>query len=269
MRLSVTVLFTAAALTLNLPLRAQGWPAAGQKTSQETCSANNFHSDGLVSYAESRQQRVASASENYINPGVNGSIKVHGWQNGEVLVTACLQTAAESQGDAEALAKQVTIVKGPGAIEPEGPATDSQHYWGVSYEVWLPNSSNVKMDAHNGSIAVDGLRGQIHFHTLNGSIKLSGVGGATTNGSITVDLVGSGWNGNGLKVETTNGSVRLNLPQNFSARVEASTVNGSLRTDFPITVSGEIRHDLSFVLGSGGPDVAVHTVNGSVHIGRI
>jgi DUF4097 and DUF4098 domain-containing protein YvlB len=62
--------------------------------------------------------------------------------------------------------------------------------------------------------------------------------------------------------------VRLNLPENFSARVEASTVNGRIHVDFPVTVSGEIGKNMSFQLGSGGPTIHASTVNGSVHIGH-
>ncbi|HEY3939770.1 MAG TPA: hypothetical protein VGL97_20220 [Bryobacteraceae bacterium] len=238
-----------------------------------SCSANNFHSDGLVSYAETREQRLPSGSENYINPGQNGSIRVHGWSNQDVRVRACIQAAAPSEEEARTLASQVAITKGIGAIEPDGPANFSdRRWWSVSYEVWVPASSNLKMDANNGSIALDGVQGHIQVHTQNGSLRFSQVGGdvngATTNGSVTVDLAGSGWSGDGLHLQTTNGSVNLNVPANFSARVEASTVNGHIKTDFPVTVSGEIERSLSFVLGSGGSTIEARTVNGSVHIGR-
>ena len=116
------------------------------------------------------------------------------------------------------------------------------------------------------------MRGQIRFHTQNGSVHLADVGGdvdgSTTNGSLHIDLSGTAWNGSGLRAETTNGSVNLDLPENYSARVEASTVNGRVKVDFPVTISGEIGKDMSFQLGNGGPTIQAKTVNGSVHIGR-
>ncbi|MGH9697373.1 MAG: DUF4097 family beta strand repeat-containing protein [Bryobacteraceae bacterium] len=238
----------------------------------EACSANNFHSDGLTSYAQTREQRLPAVSENYINPGANGSIRVHGWAGGGVRVKACIQAAARSEGEAQALASQVAIAEGAGMIRASGPSRHDDSWWSVSYEVWVPNAANVKMEANNGSIAVDRVSGQIRFHTQNGSVRLSDVGGdvdgATTNGSVTVELAGAGWNGSGLRVTTTNGSVKLNLPESFSARVEVSTVNGRVQTDFPVTVSGEIQKNMSFVLGSGGATIEARTVNGSVRIGR-
>jgi DUF4097 and DUF4098 domain-containing protein YvlB len=164
------------------------------------------------------------------------------------------------------------ITRGAGMIEPTGPSKHHGSYWGVSYEVWVPNAANLNLKANNGSIAVEGTHGQIRFQTVNGSVHLAEVAGdvdgATTNGSLTIDLAGTGWSGTGLRAETTNGSVRLNLPQNFSARVQASTVNGRISVDFPVTVSGEIGKTMSFQIGGGGPLIEAKTVNGSVHIGH-
>lgn len=197
---------------------------------------------------------------------------MHGWNNSDVLVKACIQAAAPTESEARALALQVTIARGAGMIEPSGPRRGEQQYWGVSYEVWVPNTSSLELKANNGSIRVESVHGQIRFHTQNGSVHLDEVGGdvegSTTNGSLTIDLTGNGWNGTGLRAETTNGSVRLNLPENFSARVEASTVNGRIHVDFPVTISGEIGKSMSFQLGSGGPLIEAKTVNGSVHIAR-
>jgi DUF4097 and DUF4098 domain-containing protein YvlB len=92
------------------------------------------------------------------------------------------------------------------------------------------------------------------------------VDGKTTNGSLSIDVAGSS---HGIRAETTNGSIRLNLPENYSARVETSTVNGKVHCDFPATVSGDIGgKSTSLTIGSGGPLVEAHTVNGSIHIGR-
>lgn len=238
----------------------------------EGCTANRGWGDNRASYAETREQRLPSASTTNINPGQNGSIRVHGWNQSDVLVKACIQTGAPTDAEARQLAADIEIVKGAGQIEASGPSESNDSYWSISYEVWVPNVSNLKMEAFNGGVAVEGVRGQIHVKTLNGSVSLNDVNGdidgTTTNGSLNVDLSGNGWTGSGLRLTTTNGSVHLRVPQNFSARVEASTVNGSIHTDFPITVSGDVGKHLNFTLGSGGALVETRTINGSVHISR-
>lgn len=261
----------AAALSI-LPLHsARAQDTSAPPSSDRRCSANHYDSD-LATYAESRDQRLAAASNNQIDPGQNGSVLVHGWQQSDVLVRACIQTAAPSDSDARALASQVKIAGGPGRIEPSGPEEDHSHHWNVSYEVWVPSASNLDVRAHNGSIRLEAVHGQIRFDTTNGSVHLDNLGGdvagSTTNGSVNVTLAGNGWDGKGLRAETTNGSVRLSVPDNYSAKFEASTVNGRVHIDFPITVSGELGKSLSFQLGSGGPTIEARTTNGSVSITR-
>lgn len=270
MKSSLSYLVLAAFTLINWSVQANAtprWPAAGDE-----CSARNYHVNDLASYAEMKEQHMAAASGESIDPGANGSIRVHGWDHSDVLVKACVQAAAPSDSEARALVSQVSIAQGPGQIEPKGPSSNDQHHWSVSYEVWVPNASNLSLKANNGSIHVETVHGQIRFRTVNGSVHLSEVGGdvdgSTTNGSLSIDLAGNAWNGNGLRAETTNGSVNLNLPENYSAHVEASTVNGRLKVDFPVTVNGEIGKDMSFQLGNGGPTIEARTTNGSVHIGR-
>jgi hypothetical protein len=247
-------------------------PAQALWAAQHTCSANNFHVNDLVSYAETREQRVAPQSDSAIDPGANGSVVVHGWNNNDVLVKACIQAAAGSDSEARALASKVAIMRGPGQLKPDGPSSDSSHYWGVSYEVWVPNRSNLEINTNNGSISIETVEGKIRFRTLNGSVHLAQVGGdvdgTTTNGSVHVDLAGSSWSGRGLNATTTNGSIQLNVPENYSANVETSTVNGRVHVDFPVEVSGDVGKSLSFQLGSGGATIQARTTNGGVHISR-
>ncbi len=239
------------------------------------CLASHFNVNDLTSYAETKEQRLASSSVNNIDPGVNGSVRVHGWNNADVQVKACVMTAAATEQEARNLASQISIVQGPGNIEARGPSNDEHQHWSVSYEVWVPTESNLSLKAHNGSLGVDDVHGQIRFETLNGSVRLNAVNGdvegTTTNGSVAVDVANGTWNGAGMHVKTTNGSVRLRLPENVSAHVEASTVNGSVHTDFPATIpagSSESRRHITLDLGGGGPTIEATTVNGSVHITR-
>lgn len=269
MKVTRVVLFSAAAMFLAIPFQVVH--AQDSPQSSKECRANNYE-DGLATYSETRDQKLASSSTNRVDPGQNGSLLIHGWDQNDVLVRACIQTAAPSDAEAKSLASQVKIARGAGNIEPDGPSEDHRHHWNVSYEVWVPRESNVDAHAYNGSIGFESLRGQLRFETTNGSVHLDKVGGdvdgSTTNGSVSIRLEGSKWDGRGLRAETTNGSVRISIPDNYSAKVETSTVNGRVHVDFPVTVSGEIGKSLSFQLGSGGPTIEARTTNGSVTVGR-
>jgi len=250
-------------------LVAAGLPLAAQ---DNWCADRSFHSDGLVSHSEVREQRLPVAGENVVDPGMNGSIRIHGWANADIQVKACVQGAAEDAGAAAALAKQVTISDGPGRVVAKGPSPADHAWWSVSYEIWAPMSANLQLTANNGSIRLEGMAGQVHAQTLNGSIQFKNVSGdvdgETTNGSLSVDLANGAWQGKGLKLNTVNGSIQMHLPENISADVAASTVNGKIRTEFFANVNVEDPHSAVFTLGAGGPKIEARTVNGSVQINK-
>jgi hypothetical protein len=61
--------------------------------------------------------------------------------------------------------------------------------------------------------------------------------------------------------------VKLELPADASTEVKFSSVNGRLNSDFPITVSGIFgSHSAHGTIGSGGRELSVETVNGSVEL---
>lgn len=236
------------------------------------CKADRWNWNDRPTVAESREQHLAAASNTSINPGPNGGITVHGWNNQDVLIKACIHAAAPTEAEANALLKEIKIARGPGDIQPDGPASSHSRHWDVSYEIWMPNKSNVDMHALNGGISIESLEGRLRFRTENGGVHLTDVAGdvdgVTQNGGVTIELRGSSWRGAGLRAETTNGGIQMRVPEGYSADVEASTVNGGLHVDFPVQVSGNIGKSLSFKLGSGGPPIRAKTINGGVHISK-
>ena len=84
----------------------------------------------------------------------------------------------------------------------------------------------------------------------------------------TSSLTGDTWEGAGLDVTTTNGGVRLRIPDDYSARLETGTVHGGIDIDFPVTVQGRIGREFSTTLGKGGRLVQVATTNGGVRVTR-
>ena len=203
----------------------------------------------------------------------NGGVRVFGWDRDAVEVTARMQAQARTDAEARELLSRVRIVADGRGIRAEGPSTDHDYDgWSVSYYANVPRRFDLDLTAHNGGLAVDGVSGKLSLDTHNGSVALLGVGGDvranTQNGSLNVQLIGSKWDGLGLDAETRNGSVRLAVPEQYAAQLETGTVNGSIRTDIPVTVSGRISRQLSIPLGGGGRTIRAMTTNGSVQITR-
>ncbi len=103
--------------------------------------------------------------------------------------------------------------------------------------------------------------------TVNGSIDANGLmsdaDASTVNGSVTVATSGS------ARATTVNGEVTLQLPASTNANVRASTVSGDIRSDFPLEINTESgpKHAQG-VIGAGGQDLAISTVNGGIALLR-
>ncbi len=255
-------------MRLLLPASAVLCLIAGQAlTAAEDCTANHWNWNDQPTVAESVEQHLAAAANTTVNPGPNGGIRVHGWNNPDVLVKACIHATASSEAEANALLKEIRIARGPGDIQPDGPSSSHSRHWDVSYEIWMPNKSNVDMQSVNGGISIESLEGTLRFHTQNGGVHLTDVAGdvegATQNGGVTIELKGTSWQGAGLRAETTNGGIQMRVPDGYSASVDASTVNGGIHVEFPVMLNGK---SISFNLGSGGAPIHARTVNGGIHI---
>ena len=208
-----------------------------------------------------------------IDGGRNGGIRVYSWAGDSVKVTAHLQAQDESDASAKTLLSRIRVLADGRSVRAEGPSTaEDGQGWSVGYVVYVPRRFDLDLDAHNGGLSVTSVTGKLELRSHNGGIAISDVGGdvraQTQNGPLNVQLTGKGWDGAGLDAETRNGPVRLYVPEQYAALLETGTVNGSIRTDIPVTVQGRISRELSIPLGGGGKTIRVRTTNGPVTISR-
>ncbi len=234
---------------------------------------DSWHYDRLQNHCEIREQALPVGGMITVDAGRNGGVSVKGWDKGEILVRSRVQTAAPTQGEADALAKEVRVDTAGLRIHAEGPDDRRDFSWWVSYEIFVPRRSDLSLVAHNGGISIADVNGKIEFNGTNGGVSLRRIGGnvhgSTTNGGLAVELSGDRWDGEELDVKTTNGGVSMAMPENYSAHLETGTVNGSVKVDFPVTVQGRITKELSVNLGSGGPTIRAMTTNGGIRVKRL
>lgn len=242
------------------------------KTDDEWCTRDDEWNDDYNRYCEVREVSLKGNRDVIrVDASPNGGIKVLGWDKDEVLVRAKVVASAKSANAAQALARKVRLDT-DGTIEADGPEGGRTEWFSVSYHVYAPRKSNVDLESSNGGITISDLDGQARFETTNGGIHLDGlsgdVSGKTTNGGISIDLDGDHWEGRGLNVETVNGGVKIIVPQDYSADLETSTVNGRAEIDFPVTIEGRFDRRLSAKLGDGGRRIRAVTTNGGVVVTR-
>ena len=214
----------------------------------------------------------ASGGTIFVDGGQNGGVRVEGWDRNEVLVRACVQTAAETEAAARELAARLSINTNDNRIVAKVSGDDENRGWSVSYQIFVPRASALDLKAHNGGIGISDVNGQIRLAGVNGGVSLKRVGGSvrgnTVNGGLSIELAGDSWQGEGLDVSTQNGGVRMSIPENYSARLETGTVNGGVKVDYPVTVQGRVDKQLAVTLGSGGATLRAMTTNGGVSIKR-
>jgi hypothetical protein len=233
--------------------------------------------DRLQGHCEIKEQTVSAGGTITVDGRTNGGISIKGSERHDILVRARIQTEAPTQAEADQLAQQIRIETGGLTIRAEGPETREDYQWYVSYEILVPHRSDLSLKAHNGGISIADVYGHLDFQTTNGGVRLNRVGGAvrgsTTNGGLRVELAGARWDGEELNVRTTNGGVHLAMPDNYSAHLDTGTVNGNIRSDFPLNVAlterGRLPKEISVDVGSGGAPIRARTTNGSVRVTRV
>jgi hypothetical protein len=255
--------------TTSVPLLAQ---LQDNSEKQMTCQNGGYDSD-RARHCEVREQTVASIGRLNVDAGRNGGVTVKGWRRGDVLVRARVDASGETEAAAGILASQVWIDSAGGQVRAMGPEAVNNAGWSVSFEIFVPQTSDLTLKAHNGGISISDVRGQIHFDGNNGGVhlkRLAGdVTGATVNGGVQVELAGLMWDGRQLEVSTRNGGVNVAMPSNYSAHLQAETEAGGVQSDFPVMLEGNMRpRRVDFNVGSGGPLIHVTTRNGRVNFTR-
>ena len=241
---------------------------------QLSCSNGGYDSEG-VRHCEMRELSAAYIGSLNVDSGPNGAASIKGWSRRDVLVRARVESRGNTDADATIMATQVMIDTSGGQVRASGPQSHDNSWWSVSYEIFVPQTTDVTVKTNNGAVAISDVRGNLHFEVNNGAVHLKrvagDVSGSTSNGAITAELVGNNWDGRQLDLSTHNGAVTVSIPSQYSAHIKAETNNGGIQTDFPVTISGDIQRrprDLDFNVGAGGSLIHVKTSNGAVRIKR-
>lgn len=164
--------------------------------------------------------------------------------------------------------------------------------WGqhrVDVIIQMPREGKVDFRTGDGRIDVVSLKGDMQLHTGDGSITLDSVDGklhATTgdghinangrfdelelktgDGHVDVHADSGSSLAAGWRLETGDGSVSLEVPENLSADVDLHTSDGHIDLDMPVTTSGTLRrNEVRGKLNGGGSLLTIRTGDGSIHL---
>jgi hypothetical protein len=231
---------------------------------------------------ETRTLPLASGSALKVK-NVNGFIRVEAWDREEVQFTGEFKPSSQDEQ------VKVVIEAGKGSLEIRGEYpkhTGWGSYQGPQCQMTLkvPRRVISTLETVNGEVAINGTQGRATVSTVNGGIRASGLEEAlkadTVNGGITLDQVkgslalqtvnggikGSGLDGQGkgIKAETVNGSIHLQLG-GLKGKLKATTVNGGISFNAKGAEQVDVKkHRVTAVFPGSDQGIDLDTVNGAI-----
>ena len=141
----------------------------------------------------------------------------------------------------------------------------------VEFRVLVPKGVKVGANTINGAVTVDGVTAQVDAGTINGDVDVSTTGGPVNASSINGDVrarLGRVDSDASMAFTTITGNVIVEFGGDFGADVDLHTLNGSLNTNFEMTISGRLdpKHLRTHIGKPGGPRIRLETINGSVEL---
>jgi hypothetical protein len=238
---------------------------------------------GTVSAQDFRWHAPLASGKTLEVRGISGRVRAVRASGGEAEVTAVKKAGRRGDPDDVEIkvledGDGVTICAlyptrrgGMSECRPGGGGGDNMKDTDVSvdFEVKVPAGVDFVGTTVNGDVYASDLPADARVSSVNGDVEVSAAGtarGTTVNGSVVATVGKAGWSGT-LEFSTVNGGIRLTLPADLDADVDASTVNGSIDSDFPITVQGRMRpREFHGRIGKGGRKLELSTVNGSIEL---
>jgi DUF4097 and DUF4098 domain-containing protein YvlB len=165
---------------------------------------------------------------------------------------------------------RLKVATGNGEVSIERAGADVSASTGNGRVTVGQTEGRVNVSTGSGDVQVDGANGPVSVTTGNGRVSITTAKGAvdatTGNGDIDVRIKSLPVESD-MRFNSGSGSIRVMLPSNYNGRIDASTGNGSLSSDFEISIIGRLEsHHIRGTIGSGGPLMRLSTGNGTIEL---
>lgn len=217
---------------------------------------------------------------------IAGKVRVVGWNRDEVRVTGTINDRWEEfemTGDEADISIEIS--------PPEGKHRNIE--LDADIEVRVPAGVELSFETVSAPITLEGLTGAVSIETVSGSVKvrsdleeleieaISGIveieatsrlrSASVEMVSGRIEMTGDLHPSGDYSFSSVSGSITLRVPANASADYEIETFSGSIDNAFgPRPEKAELlpSKSLSFSVGSGGADVTIETLSGSIRLER-
>ena len=159
----------------------------------------------------------------------------------------------------------------------------------VEIVIHMPKEGRVDLHTGDGSIRLSNFKGNMDVRSGDGHQEIDDVDGSlraqsgdgriraagrfdeleigSGDGSIDARALPGSAALSNWELHAGDGSISLELPDNFAADVDLHTSDGHISLDMPITVEGRLgRNDIHGKLNGGGKALTIHTGDGSIRL---
>lgn len=212
-----------------------------------------------------------------------GSIRIEGWSNREIEISAEIEVQANTEADLNTLSGVTTFVLEEG-VGRTGIISVGTHDKGlvkqlgkkfpkqliglpfrIDYVIKVPQYCDLVVNGGHGDLTVSGVEGTFLLNYLETNAKVDLKGGSITGtfGKGTVDLTvpSASWRGRFADVQLANGDMNVHLPTGMNAELDASILRSGKIENAYAGLKPRVRKaeftDKSIVAKSGNGGIAL------------
>lgn len=133
-------------------------------------------------------------------------------------------------------------------------------------------AGSLRAETSDGSITLENVQTDAAtVRTVDGSIRWRNAAASrlechSSDGTVDVEYAPEGPKAPDIRITASDGRITLVTPPGLSAQIDASTGDGSIQTDLPITIRGKIDKSLRGDIGGGEGRIYLRTNDGSITI---
>lgn len=146
--------------------------------------------------------------------------------------------------------------------------------------------NDVQVSSASGNVTISNVKGDVRVKAIAGVIRVSHPGGRvegnTASGEVEIqdaanDVTAHAASGRVYvqgnpgaqgywNLKTASGGVQISVPAYANFHLSAEAVSGEIRTDIPIVIEEQGKHNLRAHIGTGGGRVEVRTASGEIRV---
>lgn len=226
-----------------------------------------------------------------------GSIRIEGWKNREVEITAEIEVQANSEADLVKLGEVTTFVleESVGRVGVISVGPHDKKYmkqvgkklpkqllsmpFKIDYVIKVPQYSDLQIDGGRGDLTITGVEGAFRINYLETNARIDLLGGTTNatfgKGSVELVVPAMGWRGRSVDVQLANGEMNILLPNGVNAELDATILRtGKIENSFT-GLKPRVRNatftdkSIAAKSGSGGVSLKFTLGDGTLKIGSV